>query len=165
MATIVGTAGDDALIGTAENDVIRGGAGADVLVGGEGNDNLNGGEGNDVVRGGDGNDTLAGGTGNDNLGGGAGSDLFVFDYRNGAESGFDTVIDFSVGEDRLQFFDTPGVINVTLQSANDIQAFVDDLNADTGDGSFAYEADGDLWLKFSDTNVVRLTGLAGDFVV
>ena len=47
----------------------------------------------------------------------------------------------------------------------DIQSFIDTLNTDTGDGSFAYEDSGDLWLKFSDDNVVRLSGLAGDFVV
>ena len=162
---IVGTPGDDALFGTNGNDVMRGGAGNDVVVGGAGNDNLGGGEGNDVLRGGDGNDTLFGNAGNDNLGGGAGSDLFVFDYRNGAESGADTVIDFVVGEDQLQFFNVPGFINVTLQSAADIQSFIDTLNANTGDGSLAYEDSGDLWLKFSDTNVVRLSGLAGDFVV
>ena len=162
---IVGTPGDDALFGTNGNDVMRGGAGNDVVVGGAGNDNLGGGEGNDVLRGGDGNDTLFGNAGNDNLGGGAGADLFVFDYRNGAESGFDTVIDFTVGQDQLEFHNVPGFINVTLQSQAEIQSFIDTLNADTTDGSFVSEDGNDLLLRFSDSNVVRLSGLAGDFVV
>ena len=115
MATIVGTPGDDALFGTDANDVMRGGAGADVVVGGAGNDNLGGGTGNDVLRGGDGNDTLFGQAGNDNLGGRCRQRLFVFDYRNGVELGADTVVDFVVGEDQLQFYRRSWFYDVTLQ--------------------------------------------------
>jgi Ca2+-binding RTX toxin-like protein len=70
MATIIGTAGDDALAGTAGDDVIIGLSGADII---------NGADGNDDVYGGDGDDSLYGGAGADILIGENGFDLARYD--------------------------------------------------------------------------------------
>ncbi len=66
-ATIVGTAGPDALTGTRGPDVIAAGGGRDSIIGGGGNDVICGGVGNDTVRGGMGDDTLDGGADRDIL--------------------------------------------------------------------------------------------------
>jgi Ca2+-binding RTX toxin-like protein len=63
IATIIGTAGDDALRGTPHRDVIWGGPGNDVIYGGLGSDLICGGSGDDLIHGGRGNDVLNGGTG------------------------------------------------------------------------------------------------------
>jgi PKD repeat protein len=73
-ATIVGTAGPDALSGTAGRDVIHGLGGNDTINGLGGNDVICGGAGADVLRGGAGNDRLLGNAGNDRLLGGRGRD-------------------------------------------------------------------------------------------
>ena len=56
--------------------------------------------GNDELVGGAGDDTLIGGLGADTLTGGAGHDHFV--YQSAAEGG-DTIKDFAVAEDSLNF--------------------------------------------------------------
>ncbi len=61
---------------------------------------ITGGPGNDILVGGPGNDTLTGGLGADTLTGGAGQDHFV--YQSATEGG-DTIKDFSVAEDSLNF--------------------------------------------------------------
>jgi uncharacterized delta-60 repeat protein len=85
-ATIVGTAGRDALRGTPRADVIvaLGGndsvaalGGRDIVCGGKGNDRLVGGSGADRLDGEQGQDTLSGGTGNDRLSGGPGRDRLI----------------------------------------------------------------------------------------
>ena len=82
---------------------IIGNAGANSLTGTAYNDSLDGGAGNDSLIGGAGNDTLIGGNGNDTLTGGAGSDYFVFNVAANASSNKDTVTDFELGVDKLQF--------------------------------------------------------------
>ena len=62
---------------------------------------IRGSSGNDTVSGTSWNDTIAGGAGNDTLSGGGGDDTFVF--RAGL--GQDTVTDFTVGHDVLEFRD------------------------------------------------------------
>ena len=62
---------------------------------------LRGTSGNDNISGTSGNDTIFGGAGNDTMAGGAGSDTFVFR----ANLGQDTVTDFTVGSDVLEFRD------------------------------------------------------------
>ncbi|MCJ9429646.1 DUF4347 domain-containing protein [Kordiimonas marina] len=91
--------GNDTLWGGAGSDTLFGGTGDDVLTGGTGNDLLYNGAGNDSVDGGTGNDTLWGGAGNDTLTGGAGADTFIF----GTTVGNDTITDFNVDEDHLNF--------------------------------------------------------------
>ncbi|MGM4963072.1 calcium-binding protein [Tardiphaga sp. 1201_B9_N1_1] len=60
---------------------------------------IHGTTGNDTISGTGWNDTISGGAGNDALSGGAGDDLFVF--RTGF--GQDSISDFSVGHDKLEF--------------------------------------------------------------
>lgn len=100
--------GNDVLGGGAGNDTVRGGSGEDTLFGGGGADRLEGGSGNDLIFNGAGNDTVAGGfgddtlwagAGDDQLTGGDGADLFVF----GSANGNDTITDFSVTDDTLDF--------------------------------------------------------------
>jgi Ca2+-binding RTX toxin-like protein len=78
-------------------DTVTGGNGNGVQIGGEGNDALSSGNGRDILFGGDGADELRGGGGDDVLYGDAGADLFVF----GPGMGFDRVMDFQPGTDRL----------------------------------------------------------------
>ena len=82
---------------------------ADTLTGNAGANRLDGGAGADTLDGGGGNDTLVGGTGVglDVLTGGAGADNFLYlsldDSRivNGRQQ--DTITDFTVGQDKLDF--------------------------------------------------------------
>ncbi|NJN88155.1 MAG: bifunctional metallophosphatase/5'-nucleotidase [Leptolyngbyaceae cyanobacterium SL_7_1] len=83
-----GSFGNDTLSGLGGNDRISGATGNDVLLGGGGNDNMNGGQGNDVLITGPGRDTSRGAQGRD---------IFVLE-RGG---GFDTILDFVNGQDRL----------------------------------------------------------------
>jgi Ca2+-binding RTX toxin-like protein len=85
-ATIVGTAGNDAIVGTDHRDVIAalggsdkvtGLAGDDVICGGAGKDKLKGGPGKDKLLGQGGNDILKGGGANDLCKGGKGKDALV----------------------------------------------------------------------------------------
>jgi Ca2+-binding RTX toxin-like protein len=99
MATIQGTAGDDAsLTGTSGNDFVYGYGGNDTLDGGDGNDVLYAGDGTDTLYGGAGNDQLDGGTGADVMDGGDGNDTYYVDdvgdtviEGGGALGGIDTV--------------------------------------------------------------------------
>jgi len=102
-----GGAGNDTIYGGRGNDFISGGKGNDRLFGGAGNDNLCGCDGDDFLRGGRGNDTLNGGKGNDILVGGLGDDTLTGGqgsdrFRLAPNSGTDTIIDFSVGEDFIE---------------------------------------------------------------
>lgn len=94
---IRGDAEDNRLIGDAGDDTLAGRDGEDRLEGRLGNDSLDGGSGADRLQGDFGQDTLIGGTGDDQLEGGGDADHFVFN----AGDGFDTIDDFSVGEDIL----------------------------------------------------------------
>ncbi len=96
--TIQGDGGDDFVGGGSGDDVVSGGEGFDTLAGGDGNDRIEGGIGRDLLRGNAGNDTIIGGTGADTLVGGEGADLFVM---GAAQPGLDLLVDFHVGEDRL----------------------------------------------------------------
>ncbi|MBA2408343.1 MAG: hypothetical protein H0V62_00685, partial [Gammaproteobacteria bacterium] len=95
-ATIVGTAGDEAIPGTAGPDVIDGLGGvdtinalggADVLCGGTGNDTILSGPENDRAFGEDGNDTVRGGGGADQVNGAAGADQLFGDEANDGLTG------------------------------------------------------------------------------
>jgi len=113
--TINGGAGNDTLAGNADNDTISGGTGDDTIDGGTGNDTLSGNADDDILSGGDGNDNLDGGADNDKLIGGSGADTLtggegadIFDYDAYADSlkaNCDTIVDFNVMEDKLDFSD------------------------------------------------------------
>ncbi|QLE59385.1 calcium-binding protein [Nostoc sp. TCL26-01] len=103
------------------------------LIGNSGNNTLTGLIGNDYLSGEGGNDLLIGGSGNDTLVGGTGVD--TFDLTGVLSSGFDTILDFKVGEDivRLsgQEFGLPGG---TLNSS----LFVLGTKANTQSDRFIY---------------------------
>ena len=88
---------------TIANGVIienaTGGSGDDDLIGNDADNYLAGNGGDDTLTGNGGNDTLDGGTGSDELTGGAGSDTFTFEFGDG----FDTVTDFELGTDLIDF--------------------------------------------------------------
>lgn len=94
----------------------------DVLFGGLGNDTLNGGFGNDTLTAGQGNDNLIGGASDDALIGAAGNDLFTYDAR---QFGDDTVLDFTLGQDRLNFS------TIGIGSLDVLQPFIAQVGADT----------------------------------
>ncbi|MGR6859330.1 cadherin-like domain-containing protein [Aliivibrio salmonicida] len=95
-----GGGGNDKIFGQNGVDIMFGGAGDDYLNGGNDNDGLRGGTGNDILDGGSGNDILIGGLGDDILTGGTGEDIFKW-VDQGADSGIDTIKDFTVGEDLI----------------------------------------------------------------
>jgi len=101
--TIQDDGGNNLLIGGGGDDLIQTfGTGSDTLIGGTGSDFLDEsfGGGNDSLSGEDGADTLVGGTGNDTLTGGTGADAFRFNFP---AEGIDTITDFVVGTDAIQF--------------------------------------------------------------
>jgi S-layer protein len=121
------------ITGGAGNDVLTGNAAADVISGGAGNDTLSGLLGNDTISGGAGTDGITGGRGVDNLTGGAGVDTFSFAAGDsGATFGanFDTITDFVVGTDKLQF---TGVADVVSAQQAAVQAAVSALAAGSTD--------------------------------
>ncbi len=104
---LIGGSGNDYLHGGNGNDSLYGGSGNDYLNGGDGNDSLYGGSGNDYLNGGDGDDKLIGGNGDDTLNGGIGNDtIHLGDGKDTVvltpNSGFDRVLDFKNGEDKIQ---------------------------------------------------------------
>jgi len=72
-----------------------------MICGANGNDAIYGRDGNDALYGNTGNYTLIGGNGNDVLVGGAGNDTFFFNAALNAATNVDTIIDFSVADDRI----------------------------------------------------------------
>jgi hypothetical protein len=83
-ATVVGTAGNDALVGTDGDDVVVLGAGDDDYYGGLGNDRICGDAGDDLLRGGVGQDLILGGSGSDTIVGGADDDVLVGNPGSGS---------------------------------------------------------------------------------
>jgi hypothetical protein len=98
--TNTGEAAGDSVTGfeafylTSSGDIFIGQTGQNIVFGGGGSDSLFGGvNANDWLFGGDGNDFLAGGVFDDLLSGGAGADTYA---------GFDSVLDFVSGSDKIQ---------------------------------------------------------------
>ncbi|MCX7074445.1 MAG: calcium-binding protein [Methylococcales bacterium] len=122
FTSITGSAGDDLITFTTiqSNLTITSGGGADVITLGNFankltfngvagvSDTITGGTGADTIIGGDGIDKIVAGTGYDSMTGGAGADVFGFAGATSAGNdaaigGFDTITDFLVGTDKLQF--------------------------------------------------------------
>lgn len=164
-----GGSGDDVLDGGAGHDALKGGTGADTLTGGSGNDQLSGGSGNDTLNGGSGTDFISGQAGNDILTGGLGKDAFVVALG----TGFDTVTDFTTGQDRLHLdhtitsqldylpfsvdFDIAGVL-VNLRS--DIGIYT----GGRGDGSAELVFDQTTQKLFFDADGMQGAGAAVELV-
>ena len=102
-----GKAGNDKLYGNADNDILRGHKGVDLLFGGHGDD---------ILYGGKGNDTLTGGQGDDELSGRKGQDTFVF----GRDHGDDTITDFNIGRDVIEFsFKSASMNRMSIEASGD----------------------------------------------
>lgn len=127
---LVGNGGDDVLSGGGGNDTLDGGSGFDLadysteraglsldltggssgdvlssiegLVGTAYDDVLTGNAGANFLDGGFGNDVLRGGAGSDTLTGGRGSDVFEFGSQVSLDQDVDWIMDFDIGEDRIQ---------------------------------------------------------------
>ncbi|MBN3961089.1 cadherin-like domain-containing protein [Nostoc sp. NMS8] len=85
--------------GNSLDNILTGNNGANTLAGGDGNDSLFGNSGNDTLLGGAGDDLLTGGIGRDVLTGGTGRDSF--NLATSRTGGYDTIADFTVGEDTI----------------------------------------------------------------
>lgn len=142
--TIYGGEGDDTIVGDVQDAsgyIFK--AGDDNLIGGSGDDFISGdvenlfsgavlfSAGNDRIEGGLGNDTLAGDVMNQSAGSTLhrGSDTFVFDFDPLGDStgsqdnvsdsfGDDRIKDFIVGEDKLEFLNTPDFLGSSLDDLN-----------------------------------------------
>ncbi len=119
------------------------GSGAFNGVGTPDNNTMTGGAGSDTLSGLDGADILQGGSGADLLLGGNGADQFRY---LGGESGYDRIIDFTSGSDKIalsgaNFFRTSTVALVSGGSptANSINST---FLYDTNTGILSYDADG-----------------------
>ena len=97
LTGIYGTGGDD---NEETDNKLTGDGESNEIFGLAGDDELAGGAGNDVLYGGDGDDELSGDAGNDTLRGGLGKDTFFY---SSTEFGRDTIRDFKVGKDKLDF--------------------------------------------------------------
>jgi len=97
--------------GSSYNEII-GTSGRDTLEGTGGNDYIQGLDDRDELIGGDGDDILVGGEAHDKLTGGAGNDIFVIQSADG--DGYETIKDFTIGEDKVQ------LVDVTLTGTRDV---------------------------------------------
>ncbi|MGE4552485.1 MAG: FecR domain-containing protein [Desulfovibrionaceae bacterium] len=131
-SVIYGLSGDDSLYGDTGDDILFGGNDDDYLVG-------NGGD--DVIYGGSGNDCIEGGQGHDYLVGGSGNDTFIFStIGEVGDNGYDTIRDFTHGEDALELPGFQGVSGVLNQSG-----FSGAISGQTGTSLVYDPSDGKVW--------------------
>ena len=132
-----GTTDDDTLSGSDNNNLTYGYQGDDVLETFAGADIIWGGAGNDFLDAGADDDELYGGEGNNTLEGGAGNDQFAI----GRDQGFNTITDFTDGEDTLGLtgsltFDQldiesqDGGVAISLADGDDPLALLSGISAD-----------------------------------
>lgn len=150
--TITATAGANAITGSSTvGSTLTGGSGVDTIVGGSGVDTINGGAGADVIT---------GGTGKDVLTGGAGADTFKFAIgdSSAAVGDFDTISDFVVGTDKLQF---TGFVDVVSAQQAAVQTAVTGLAA----GSTAAQIETAMLLANTTDLGVAFATFGGDTYV
>ena len=97
------------------SSTITGGSDANTILGGSAVDNIKGRSGDDIISAGDGDDIIDGGAGSDNLTGGGGDDTFVFTKSS---NGADTINDFVIADDILQFADSADLSLVGVSNLN-----------------------------------------------
>ncbi|WP_330149103.1 retention module-containing protein [Shewanella xiamenensis] len=168
LANDVASQRADVVNGGSGDDRIYGQSGSDILYGHTGNDYIDGGSHNDALRGGEGNDTLIGGLGDDVLRGDSGADTFVWRYAD-ADKGTDHIMDFKVGEDKLDLSDllqgeTANTLESYLSFSLNNGSTVIDIDANK-DGTFDQHIvlDGvNLYSQFGATdNAGIINGLLG----
>ena len=103
IENVITRQGNDLIVGNSSSNNVRSGSGNDVILGMDGNDEIKGERGNDLI---------VGGKGFDKLYGGQGADTFFLSEG----SGFDRIMDFRDGQDRLQF--GAGVDNLSVRNRN-----------------------------------------------
>ena len=135
------------LFGSEYDDILVGAHGDNNLQGYLGNDELDGREGDDRLLGGAGADVLRGGPGNDSLHGGEGDDVFFF----APGGGDDTVLDFGVGEDKVDltaFADVQSIEDLVMEQQE--STLVIDLSGQGG-GTVTLENlnEADSWRRIS----------------
>lgn len=151
-----GTNASDSLTGDTDpnqlSDQLYGFQGNDLLVGGNSNDTLYGGSGQDTLSGGSGADTLYGGISFDTLIGGLGNDLFMMASDRGVaapvDEGFDTIVDFTPGEDQI------GLQGITFEQVAIAQV--------GGDVEIQVAVTGEILARLTDTKLEDLGN--NDFV-
>jgi Ca2+-binding RTX toxin-like protein len=124
----------------------------DTLSGYDGTDHMDGKDGYDTLLAYAGNDRLNGNLGNDTLTGGAGNDTFVFDSALNAATNKDTIVDFTLGQDKIElsrsiFSAVPGEGTLASLSylASPTGAAADEndyILYNTTSGALLYDADG-----------------------
>lgn len=108
----------EAVLGSGRDDDLRGNYRSNTLTGDEGDDILYGRAGRDTLSGGDGDDRLRGEAGDDLLTGGAGADTFRFADRGSR----DTITDFELGVDTLEFIQAPRPMNGAPTTLDELMA-------------------------------------------
>lgn len=96
---------DTGSVGITTTAALMGG----LLTGTTGDDILQGHDGDDQISGGDGEDILRDGAGGDTLSGGDGADLFILS----ADATTDRITDFTIGEDKLDLSQWPGLRDIS----------------------------------------------------
>ncbi|MFT7433583.1 MAG: VCBS repeat-containing protein [Alphaproteobacteria bacterium] len=132
------------------DDHFIGGSGSDKVSGGRGNDNIRTGGGNDILHAGKGNDKLDGGEGADKIHAGSGDDTIIFDAD-------DEIIHGGKGDDTLV---VDGHLDISAEKIKSVERI--EMRDDAGDDSV--DIDMKDARKMSETDVVKITGDAGDSV-
>lgn len=112
IENVRGSRGADNIIGNNMANTIEGGAGRDRLAGLGGNDTLNGGSEDDLIVGGSGNDIMTGGDGADTF-------RFELSEQYVPTAGYDEIMDFTIGVDRIDFGGTgvDAMSDLTIQQS------------------------------------------------
>ncbi|MCF2147238.1 putative Ig domain-containing protein [Desmonostoc muscorum LEGE 12446] len=130
--------GSTAINGTGNslNNILVGNTGANILNGVDGNDRLFANSGNDTLDGGTLDDVLSGGIGRDVLTGGTGRDSFnLADTRTG---GYDTITDFTVGDDTISISKAEFGLSQSQDTILDSSLFRLGTSATTSGDRFIY---------------------------
>ncbi|WP_176727081.1 putative Ig domain-containing protein, partial [Nostoc sp. KVJ20] len=123
--------------GNSLDNILTGNTGANILNGVDGNDRLFGNSGNDTLLGGAGDDLLAGGVGRDILTGGVDRDSF--NLANTRTGGYDTITDFSVGDDTIFVSKTEFGLSQSQDTVLDSSLFRLGTNATIAGDRFIYD--------------------------
>lgn len=126
--------------GTADTDIIKGPLNTAMMINaGDGIDQVRGSNLADIIDAGTGNDKIMGLGGADTLTGGSGADQFryLFAADSGVGAGADRILDFTIGEDRLDF---RGLDANTATPEHDALSFV---------GTSGFVANGTAQLRYA----------------
>ncbi|WP_392534808.1 beta strand repeat-containing protein [Nostoc sp. C117] len=136
--------------GNSLNNIVTGNNAANTLTGGDGNDSLFGNSGNDTLLGGAGDDLLTGGVGRDVLTGGIGRD--GFDLAGSRTGGYDTITDFTLGDDNIFVSKTEFALSQSPNTTLNASLFLLGTSATTASDRFIYDKNtGNLFFDLDGT--------------